>query len=220
MSAALFYDCAACLFAARLVRDLTDSPCATERFAIVARVEVIDPNATGLLARRVNELTAADIHAYVRDAAARRVKEHEVARLHAPMPYGMAGMKLFRGGPGQRNAFPTVDIFRKPGAIESTRPRRSPPIGRAAIRVCGADYIVRRARRLCLGPDTMRVVRFFVMPRCESRCPPAMFRQRDQVSMPGVLKRGKMMAVLRRRDLVEVLLPTCVRGFLQAMMPR
>lgn len=47
-----------------------------------------------------------------------------------------------------------------------------------------------------------------------------MFRQRDQVSMPGVLKRGKMMAVLRRRDLVEVLLPTCVRGFLQAMMPR
>lgn len=106
----------------------------------------------------MHELAVTDIHANVRDSSASGVEEYQVARLHVVVRYRVASVVLFRRGARQRHTLPSVDVLRKPGAIEAARPGHTPAVRRAAVRERGTDNVIRSRGRFGFGPNVVSVV--------------------------------------------------------------
>ena len=123
-------------------------------FCIVAG-EVVDSDAAGFSARRVDELAIPDIHPDVGDTRSRGVEEDQVSRLQIAGRDCFARVELLRRRSWQIDSFAAIDILCETRTVERAGTRRAKTIRSSSVSVCRPDNLIGRRRSLRLGSNSI-----------------------------------------------------------------
>ena len=132
-----------------------ESSCSAISVLIIA-AEIVDSNAAGFPACRMNEFSVPHIHPHMGNSRTSGVEEDQVSRFQAAFVDRFAGFGLLGGGARDIDALATIDILRESRTVESARSGRAESIGSSTISICSSHDFVCSDRSIRFRSHSVR----------------------------------------------------------------